>query len=163
MLYGICNLSIIPLRSESSEASEMVSQLLFGEHFKVLEKRKNWSKVRLHFDGYEGYLDNKQFIEIDEENYNLLSNSETVLSSELIDFITDSNSNLSTICIGSRLPFYNNKKIKVNTEDFTYEGNIINKKLDKELIIDLASKYENDFSKKYKPTIDIENNRLLFD
>ena len=48
MLYGICNLSIVPLRIEASDTSEMVSQVLFGEHFKVLEKRKKWSKIRLH-------------------------------------------------------------------------------------------------------------------
>ena len=45
MRYGICHLSIIPVRIEPSETSEMSSQLLFGEHFKVLEKRKEWSKM----------------------------------------------------------------------------------------------------------------------
>ena len=57
MLYGICNLSIVPLRSESSESSEMTSQVLFGEHFKILEKRKKWSKIRLQFDSFEGFID----------------------------------------------------------------------------------------------------------
>ncbi len=143
MRYGICNLSIIPLRKEASESSEMVSQLLFGEHFKVLEKRKNWSKIRLHFDGYEGYLDNKQYIEITEEDYTSLSKSETVLSGELIDFISDTNSNLSTICIGSRLPFYNAKKINLGDQEYTYEGNIISKKLDKQYLLKTAFMYLN--------------------
>jgi hypothetical protein len=40
MRYGICHLSIIPVRIEPSETSEMSSQLLFGEHFKVLEKKE---------------------------------------------------------------------------------------------------------------------------
>ena len=40
MLYGICNLSIVPLRSESSESSEMTSQVLFGEHFKIIREKK---------------------------------------------------------------------------------------------------------------------------
>jgi len=48
LLYGICNLSIVPLRLEASDESEMVSQVFFGELFKVLEKRKNWSKIRIH-------------------------------------------------------------------------------------------------------------------
>jgi uncharacterized protein YgiM (DUF1202 family) len=52
MRYGICNLSIVPLRLEASDASEMVSQVLFGEDFKVLEKQKKWSKIQLSFDGY---------------------------------------------------------------------------------------------------------------
>lgn len=69
MQYGICNLSIVPLRFEPQDPSEMVSQVLYGEHFKVLEKRKKWSKIRLAFDRYEGWIDNKQYVEITEEEY----------------------------------------------------------------------------------------------
>ena len=62
---------------EASDASEMVSQVLFGEDFKVLEKDKKWSKIQLSFDGYEGYIDNKQYLEIDKEtiliNYPILN------------------------------------------------------------------------------------------
>jgi hypothetical protein len=29
---GICRLGIVPVRAESSDKSEMVSQLLFGDH-----------------------------------------------------------------------------------------------------------------------------------
>mgnify|MGYP000097249706 FL=1 len=143
MLYGICNLSIIPIRSESSETSEMVSQILFGEHFKVLDKRKQWSKVRLHFDNCEGYIDNKQYIEISEEHYSKLNNSELVLSSELIDFISDTKDNLSTICIGSTLPFYKNNQFQLNSSEYTYEGGIINKKLSKDFLLKTAFMFLN--------------------
>ena len=51
-MFGICNLSIIPLRAEPSDRSEIVSQVLFGEHFSVLEKNKQWTKIKLHFDDY---------------------------------------------------------------------------------------------------------------
>ena len=37
MEYGICNLAMIPVRAEANELSEMVSQLLFGETFEILE------------------------------------------------------------------------------------------------------------------------------
>jgi uncharacterized protein YgiM (DUF1202 family) len=59
MQYGICHLSIIPLRLEPSDPSELVSQVLYGEHFKVLEVRKNWVRIRLAFDKYEGWIDHK--------------------------------------------------------------------------------------------------------
>ena len=55
------------MRAEASETSEMTSQVLFGEHFTIVEKEKNWSKVKLAFDNHEGYIDNKQFEEISEE------------------------------------------------------------------------------------------------
>jgi len=49
-MFGICNLAVIPLRLEPSDRSEIVSQILFGEHFELLEKQKHWRKVKLHFD-----------------------------------------------------------------------------------------------------------------
>ena len=41
MKYGISKLSIVPMRSQSSDKEEMTNQILFGEHFKVLEMQKN--------------------------------------------------------------------------------------------------------------------------
>ena len=52
--YGICHLGVIPLRKENSHKSEMVTQLLYGECYKMIEKRKKWAKIRLEWDGYEG-------------------------------------------------------------------------------------------------------------
>ena len=74
MLYGISNLSIVPLRFEPDDTSELVSQVLYGDYFKVLEKRKSWSKIRLAFDKYEGWIDNKQYIDISEVDYSKFKN-----------------------------------------------------------------------------------------
>ena len=49
-MFGICNLAIIPLRFEPSDKSEIVSQILFGEHFEVLEQLKQWSKINNKFE-----------------------------------------------------------------------------------------------------------------
>ena len=65
MKYGISNLSIVPMRDEAADHVEMVNQILFGEHFKILESRKKWSKIRLSHDNYEGWISNKQWIEIE--------------------------------------------------------------------------------------------------
>ncbi len=103
MKYGICNLSIVPLRSEPSDASEMVSQVLYGELFKVLESRQKWSRIRLDFDRYEGWIDNKQFTEISEENYQTHSELAPKYSSDLIDFVSTKNGQLISIPMGSAL------------------------------------------------------------
>ena len=72
MQYGISNLSIIPMRKQSADQAEMVNQILFGEHFKVLEAQKKWSKIRLAHDSYEGWICNKQWEKISEEDYKQL-------------------------------------------------------------------------------------------
>ncbi len=103
MQYGICNLSIIPLRFEPADPSELVSQVLYGEHFKVLEQRKQWSKIRLAFDKYEGWIDNKQFLEVDELTYNNLQTKTPILSSDLVEFVFDEQQQLYPISLGSTL------------------------------------------------------------
>jgi hypothetical protein len=56
----ICPLSIVPVRKEANDRSEMVSQWLFGETAEVLERTEKWSRLRFDHDGYEGWVDNKQ-------------------------------------------------------------------------------------------------------
>ncbi|GFZ84448.1 hydrolase Nlp/P60 [Aquaticitalea lipolytica] len=136
MQYGICNLSIVPLRLEPTDTSEMVSQVLYGDFFKVLEQRKNWSKIRIAFDKYEGWIDNKQYFEITEEDYKFLKSEAPKLSSDLVEFIQDSNNKLYTIPLGSSL---NGSKIL----NHTFDGNFVNTVNPKDDIIKTAFSYIN--------------------
>jgi hypothetical protein len=138
MSFGICNLSIVPMRKEGSNTSEMVNQVLFGEHFKVLEKHEHWSKIQLHFDNYEGYIDSKQFEAITEDEYHRLSKEKKQYSGELIDFISDDKHQLTTISIGACLPFYNHGFFEINSMKFNYQGSILNKILPKDKILHKA-------------------------
>lgn len=70
MTYGICNLSAIALRKEARHSSEMVSQLLYNETYTVLDKTKDFVLVETAFEHYEGWIQAKQFCEIDEETFN---------------------------------------------------------------------------------------------
>lgn len=103
MQYGICNLGIVPIRLEPGDTSEMVTQALYGDAFKVLEQRKKWSRIRLAFDSYEGWIDNKQYLEIDSIAYTEIIEAETCLSKDLIEFVTDNQNNLYPIPVGSDL------------------------------------------------------------
>ncbi|PPK93334.1 NlpC/P60 family protein [Nonlabens xylanidelens] len=103
MRYGVCPISIAPLRLETSDASEMVSQVLYGELFKVLEKRKKWSKIRLAHDNYEGWIDNKQFKEIESEQYQHFVKHSKFYSKDLISHLTHEDKTLSTLTIGAQV------------------------------------------------------------
>ncbi|MBR9758534.1 MAG: C40 family peptidase [Algicola sp.] len=101
MLYGICHLSIVPLRLEPSDKSELVSQVLYGDYFKIIEKRKAWSKIRLGFDNYEGWIDNKQLVEISKEQYEALHKEQPIVATDLVEFIEDEHKQLFPIPIGA--------------------------------------------------------------
>ncbi|PTX62731.1 SH3 domain-containing protein [Kordia periserrulae] len=133
MQYGICNLSIVPLRAEPSDTSELVSQVLYGEHFKVLEQRKKWSRIRIAFDKYEGWIDNKQYVEITEEIYKEKDTEQLVLSSDLVEFVTDE-SLLMPIPIGSVLN-------SLNLLSHQHDGNTVSGIVSKENLIKTSYMY----------------------
>ena len=46
-----------------SKKSEVVSQILYGEKFKILSKSKNWIKIKTLFDKYKGFIKNSNYID----------------------------------------------------------------------------------------------------
>lgn len=140
-MFGICNLAIIPLRFEPSDRSEIVSQVLFGEHFKILEQNKQWSKIQLHFDGYEGWVDEKQFQAISETDYNQLCNEAIILNADLIEYVNSPNNLLMPIPLGASLSFLSNPAINKTNLDF--EGMKISGIKPKSNLINTAFMYLN--------------------
>ena len=44
-----------------SEVSEVTSQIIYGEKFKVLSKNKSWLRIKTSYDNYIGYIKNKNY------------------------------------------------------------------------------------------------------
>ena len=65
--YFIGNFSNI--YKKPSKFSEVTSQIIYGENFKILSKSKNWIKIKASFDNYVGYIENKQYIKKTNPNY----------------------------------------------------------------------------------------------
>ena len=42
--------------------SEVTSQILYGEKFKILSKRKGWIKIKSLYDRYSGFIKNKNYV-----------------------------------------------------------------------------------------------------
>lgn len=61
MEKAICTVTVAPVRAENSDKAEIVTQVLFGESFDILEVQKNWTRIKMHYDGYEGWMDTKQY------------------------------------------------------------------------------------------------------
>ena len=101
MQYGICPLSIVPLRAEPKNASEQTSQLLYGEFFSILNKQKSWSKIQNTSDGYEGWVNNKHFKFIEKSIFQKLQSTNKRYSTELVDFIWKDDKILFPTPIGS--------------------------------------------------------------
>ena len=42
--------------------SEVTSQILYGERFKILSKRKGWIKIKSLYDRYSGFIKGKKYV-----------------------------------------------------------------------------------------------------
>jgi len=129
-------LSIVPLRNEPTDTSELISQVIYGDFFKVIEKRKKWVKIRLAFDKYEGWIDVKQYFEISEEQYKTLLKEAPRLATDFVEFIEDESQQLFPITIGSTL----NGLALLNHK---YDGHSTDKKADKSNLIQTAYAFLN--------------------
>lgn len=68
-----CSVSVSPIRTEVSEQSEMSSQMLYGETCEILETEGNFSKIKMDFDGYEGWINSSVLKKNTETSKNIIS------------------------------------------------------------------------------------------
>ncbi|HAW05849.1 MAG TPA: hydrolase Nlp/P60, partial [Saprospirales bacterium] len=141
MKYGLSNLSIVPMRAEATDLSEMVNQILFGEQYKIIENRKKFSKIRLSHDKYEGWVCNKQINEVDKEDYDLLLNSIKNYTTDVLDIIKSDS--YQTIVMGSMLPEIKDSNFIIDGTDYSFEGLTSSDKLEKSMLVENAMMYLN--------------------
>ena len=59
--YLTNNFKITNLHKKPSIKSELVTQMIFGDSFSILERNKKWLKIKIKEDGYKGYIQNKNY------------------------------------------------------------------------------------------------------
>ena len=69
--YFIDNFSNI--YKNPSKKSEVTSQIIYGEKFKILGKNKSWIKIKTLFDNYKGFIKNSKYVEKFSPNYKVSS------------------------------------------------------------------------------------------
>jgi len=56
------NKSVANINLKPSSNSEVTSQILYGEKFQILFKKKNWIKIKTNYDKYIGYIRQDKFL-----------------------------------------------------------------------------------------------------
>ena len=59
--YFTNNFTITNLHKKPSIKSEIVTQMIYGDTFSILKKSKNWLKIKIKEDGYNGFVKNRKF------------------------------------------------------------------------------------------------------
>jgi gamma-D-glutamyl-L-lysine dipeptidyl-peptidase len=122
--FGFCELSLVPVRCTPAHSAEMVTQLLFGEVFKIVERSDNWIKIVNHADNYSGWIHYKQFLPITNKTFQALKkNIECKIVTEMQGAIRSVDGGVVfPIPYGSLLPNIKNGKFSVEGKQFYYSG-----------------------------------------
>lgn len=123
MEYGICNLSVIPLRAEPAELSEMVSQVLFGETFEVLEWKEKWVKIVTNVDNYTGWIGRTQFATLGHLAWQQLQREKPQLSyGAVTQAWKKSDNTVLYLPVGSSMAFMEGNTCRIGNEKFEILG-----------------------------------------
>ena len=90
--------------------SEVTSQILYGERFKILSKRKGWIKIKLLYDRYVGFIKNKNYV-------NELKISHKVSTIHANIYNKPNNKTQKTLPFGSKLSVIERRKSFVRYEN----------------------------------------------
>jgi hypothetical protein len=140
---GVCRLSVVPVRQLPADTSEMVSQLLFGDHYSIVEidASANWLKIRTHFDQYEGWIDVKQHHTISNEYFEQINSSDFKISLDVSASLLYKKKNIN-ILLGSILPMSNSELFKIEEQlAFNGDAKSLGQRREFEFIVGVIKKY----------------------
>jgi cell wall-associated NlpC family hydrolase len=109
---------VIPLRAEAAHRSEMVSQFLFGEVAEVLEKVKDFTKIRILNDEYIGWCQSNQVHEIPDVQ---IQTGNDLLNGDLLGTININGTKMH-IPFGVSLQHFENGVAQIGHYKMEFEG-----------------------------------------
>jgi len=143
MDQGICHLNCISIRSEADDRSEMISQLLFGETFHILEERDQWFLIYADFDHYEGWVLKIQVTLLPHEAYKQIKADKSHYSREMISLVGKLPEKMQIITLGATLPGYCGGSFSLGAESLEFEGEINANPAGRNDLVRTAHKYLN--------------------
>ena len=126
MEYGICLMSVVGVRERPDHRYEMVTQLLFGELFEVLETRNSWHHIRVLHDSYQGWIHASQAEIIGFEEFTALKSALPLYTLDLISFVGDLSGKSSfPVSAGSTIYLNGSHPIRIAGRDFSFPENVV--------------------------------------
>lgn len=124
MVTGICLYGFTALRANPQSSAEMISSLVFGDTYLVLEEKKDWLRVKNIFDSYEGWLS--------QSNHNILNDGCLFEVTKLNEQVETSDGRIINIGAGCSVPVSQDfmaagvrySRIKSTSSKFTTLGSV---------------------------------------
>lgn len=120
--------SVVPVRTEASETSEQITQMLFGEICTIEEQKTRWVRVKLALDGQMGWVDAKMIATLSTGEYK--SYSAALKSAAYVAFpmayaVSENNGQTIPLTAGTRLTNYHNGHFEVLGVGFRIDAGMV--------------------------------------
>jgi hypothetical protein len=140
-LKGICRLSVVAMRTEPKTDAPLVSQLLFGEHYSVLEEVNDWLRIMLYCDNSEGWISKEQHSSISDEYFNQVNLSDYKVCTDISGKIFFQKKHVH-ILLGSILPISTNELFKLEEQvAFTGDSKSLSQRREFDFLKEVLNKY----------------------
>lgn len=127
--FGICNLSVVPIRADLSHKTEQVSQLLYGEIVEIMVVKKEWTMVRNEFDSYEGWVSTSHITKLSDKDYKLIKSKNAFLCYDTFYTISKGSDHFNVL-FGSVLRDFDGMNYYFDKEKYIFHGQAIEPNLD---------------------------------
>ncbi|HBE42097.1 MAG TPA: hypothetical protein DDW27_12985, partial [Bacteroidales bacterium] len=136
----ICENVFVPLRSGPTHRAEMLSQILFGEKYHILDRAGHWMKIETLFDSYTGWIDNNHLLQTPETD----ESKGMVLNRSLLCYKKDRTKIILEAGCEIYEPDFEEKSFKVGSDRYTTCNEFNNNYLThNESLADIAMKFIN--------------------
>lgn len=126
MEYGICLISLVPMRAYAEESSEQVNQLLFGDLVQVLEKKDKWLLVQLLSDHYQGWVSAGSVRLMGEEELQRIQQCTLWVSHDLVQVLENKTRNTSfLLTAGSSMYGCYENSFELMGDTWHYKGEMV--------------------------------------
>lgn len=120
--------SVVPVRTETSETSEQITQMLFGEICTIEERKTRWIRVKLALDGQMGWVDAKMIATLSTDEYK--SYSAALKAAAYVAFpmayaVSENNGQTIPLTAGTRLTNYHNGHFEVLGVGFRIDAGMV--------------------------------------
>ena len=137
MKNNFFNRPIANIYLEPTSSSQVSSQILYGEKFKVLYKKKNWLKIKTNYDHYIGYIKKDKFKKTFKPSHKICKLKSKIFKKVRNKFVPTNN----FLCFASGISIKNRNNNYVEFEQNKWVKLIDTKKIDH---------YETNFLKIFK-------------
>ena len=119
--------SVVPIRAETTESSEQLTQLLFAETVDILDEKSRWIRIKNDADGQIGWVDFKMLTKLSDSEWKLVAktNKSARVVMPMAYAVSENNGQTIPLTAGTCLPDYKDGRFEILGVGFRIDPSMV--------------------------------------